>query len=56
MAWAAEKTSSFPHEWLFGRRDVPGEHIPMAHLIFDLQALMVLADEQSEAAKKANQG
>jgi hypothetical protein len=37
-----------PHEYLFNRLDVPGEHIPMAYLMFDERALFYFFEDQKK--------
>jgi len=41
----AKQLNLLPHEILFNRRDVPGEHIPMAYLIIDMQAMVFYSEE-----------
>lgn len=53
MAWLAEKSSCFPHEYFFNRRDVPGEYIPMAHIVIDMQCIEAYASICAEAAERA---
>ena len=48
-----EMYGRMPHELLLNRLDVPGEYIPMSHMIFSIQATDTLAKQRKKAHEDA---
>ena len=43
----------WPHEAALGRNDAPGSDIELSLVVFDIQCVLALAQEQAKAAREA---
>jgi len=49
----AKSFNRLPHEFAFGRVDVPGEDLPLAAIVWDIQALNAFVDEEKRLMEEA---